>query len=110
MHLLLRYIEYYAVDNSFYSIFNPPSTLIVSPTIYLDFSDAKNRTTFAISSGSAKRFTSIFDFSSFKYSFGKSLFISVSIHPGATALTFTLGENSMARFLVRLIKAAFDAS
>src|ERR1700731_1687286 len=88
--------------------FDPPSTGILAPVIHRAASDARNATTSATSSGLPIRFNAcIPSVTSRPASVFVKFDISVSIAPGATALTrMPRGPRMAAQFLTRVSNAA----
>src|SRR5262249_17899170 len=74
----------------------PPQAKIVWPVTKVDSSDSRNRTTCAISDGSAIRFSRVISMiCALRLAFA-SRAISVSVSPGATQLTRTCGASAAA--------------
>jgi hypothetical protein len=88
-----------AVDDKNHPIYCPPLISSVTPVIYLDLSLARKVITSATSSGLPERLKG----TASGLKCVKSLVISVSINPGATAFTFT--PNGPAAFANDMVKA-----
>src|SRR2546426_10964429 len=87
----------------------PPETTRVSPVTKSESDDDRNKTAFAISSGLPNLFRGVSCLRRFLPSSVILLIMSVTVAPGHTTLTFTVGPRLMASALVSPMTPAFDA-